>query len=381
MIIVRCPRAELPSDHVPILRLTSRIVDSSPGSILPVLSSSHRSPVPQYSGTGPLYTVLHRVEIPAQLSMRLCDDPLAFSQQMSSKALSEPSDNPVGRSYAHPMGGVRRSGRIKKEVPILLVGTDTSGRVFSEETLRVVLSRHGAGIISTQRLAPDEILTLPLLDTSKEAEVRLVGQMAQEARGYTYGVTFVDATLDFWQIEFPLPSPGRLISITPWSVGVVSVRRVNLFIRARSRRTSTLLLREFCEIVRAAGRLRSGGAPPVSASRNQPHPSHHSILRGKNRIDSTLHSPNSSAGAAENFAEATVLLEPTPAVLPTDLPAAYATRAPWDHTTNRRSSVRTASPLPRAYVMLIRPPKSSNATTSQEGAYPSAAGSPTRSMP
>lgn len=104
------------------------------------------------------------------------------------------------------MGGVRRSGRIKKEVPILLLGTDTSWRVFAEETLTVVLSRHGAGIISTQRLAPDEILTLRLLGTSKEAEVRLVGQMGQETRGYTYGLAFVNPNLDFWQMEFPPPS-------------------------------------------------------------------------------------------------------------------------------------------------------------------------------
>jgi len=42
----------------------------------------------------------------------------------------------------------RRSGRIAKELPIVLLGTDTAGKVFAEETKTVVLSRHGAGVVS-----------------------------------------------------------------------------------------------------------------------------------------------------------------------------------------------------------------------------------------
>jgi len=54
------------------------------------------------------------------------------------------------------MAGVRRSGRISKQVPIVLLGTDTSGRVFSEETHTLVLSLHGAGIRSRNKFAPGE---------------------------------------------------------------------------------------------------------------------------------------------------------------------------------------------------------------------------------
>jgi hypothetical protein len=108
------------------------------------------------------------------------------------------------------MGFVRRSGRIAKEIRILLVGTDTSGHVFSEETTTVVLSLHGAGIISRHKLAADEILTLRLFGTSAEAGVRLVGQMGQETRGYTYGVEFLDPDLDFWELKFPPPATWHL---------------------------------------------------------------------------------------------------------------------------------------------------------------------------
>ncbi len=100
----------------------------------------------------------------------------------------------------------RRSGRLAKEVAILLLGTDSSGRVFSEETVTVVLSRHGAGIVSAQRIAGDQMLTVRLIGTSREAEVRLVGQIGQEPRGFIYGVAFTDPETDFWKVTFPAPA-------------------------------------------------------------------------------------------------------------------------------------------------------------------------------
>jgi hypothetical protein len=63
------------------------------------------------------------------------------------------------------MQRTRRSGRIAMEIPILLLGTGTTGKMFSEETKTVVLSRHGAGIVSQFAFAPDEVLTLPIHPT------------------------------------------------------------------------------------------------------------------------------------------------------------------------------------------------------------------------
>jgi hypothetical protein len=103
------------------------------------------------------------------------------------------------------MAGARRSGRIAREISIDLSGTDTSGRLFTEQTKTVVLSRHGAGILSSHKLASDELLTIRLSGTSAEAKLRLVGQMGQETRGYTYGVEFLDPQLDFWELRFPPP--------------------------------------------------------------------------------------------------------------------------------------------------------------------------------
>jgi hypothetical protein len=105
-----------------------------------------------------------------------------------------------------PPEGVRRSSRIPKEIAILLTGSDIEGKVFSEQTKTVLLSRHGAGIVSRYKLSAEQELILRRLDTNKETEVRLVGQIGVEDEVYTYGVAFLDSTNNFWGINFPKPS-------------------------------------------------------------------------------------------------------------------------------------------------------------------------------
>jgi hypothetical protein len=107
----------------------------------------------------------------------------------------------------------RRSGRIAKEIAIVLLGTDTTGKMLSEETKTVVLSRHGAGVISRYRFLPDELLTLRLPDSTKEAEIRLVGQIGGEPGRYIYGVAFVDPDPHFWPMEFPEPESFESVSL------------------------------------------------------------------------------------------------------------------------------------------------------------------------
>ena len=108
-----------------------------------------------------------------------------------------------------PPEGVRRSSRIPKEIAILLVGSDIEGKVFSEKTKTVLLSRHGAGIVSGYKLSAEQELVLRRLDTNKETEVRVVGQIGVESGVYTYGVAFLDSTQNFWGIQFPVPSQAE----------------------------------------------------------------------------------------------------------------------------------------------------------------------------
>jgi hypothetical protein len=98
---------------------------------------------------------------------------------------------------------LRRSTRIPKELSILLTGSDMDGKGFSEMTKTVLLSRHGAGIISTYKLSAEQEIIIRYLDTNKEALVRVVGRIGSEGEIYTYGVAFVDpSNIDFWGIDF-----------------------------------------------------------------------------------------------------------------------------------------------------------------------------------
>jgi len=109
----------------------------------------------------------------------------------------------VQRGVEMPPEGVRRSSRIAKEIAILLVGSDMEGKMFSEQTKTVLLSRHGAGIVSQYALSAEQELILRRLDTNKEAEVRVVGNLGAQGKTYTYGVAFLNPETDLWDIPFP----------------------------------------------------------------------------------------------------------------------------------------------------------------------------------
>ncbi len=97
---------------------------------------------------------------------------------------------------------LRRSTRIPKEVAILLIGSDAQGKDFMEQTKTVVLSRHGAGVVSMHKLSVEQEMTMVDSARDKEAVIRVVGQIGVEDDSYTYGVAFLDPDIDFWG-EFP----------------------------------------------------------------------------------------------------------------------------------------------------------------------------------
>lgn len=105
---------------------------------------------------------------------------------------------------------MRSSGRIPKEIPIVLIGSDLDGSVFSEPTKTVLLSLHGAGILSRHKLCAEQELVLRCPDRNKEAEIRVVGQLGTQEGVHTYGVAFVDPSLKFWDVEFPPLSPAEM---------------------------------------------------------------------------------------------------------------------------------------------------------------------------
>jgi PilZ domain len=117
------------------------------------------------------------------------------------------TSNPIGTPTAEPARAPttvrRRSGRISKEIPVVLSGSDTGGRQFSETTKTLVLSRHGASVLSRYKLVPEQEIFLLAVGTKREVEVRICGQIGEGEHGYIYGVAFVDPTVNYWEIEFP----------------------------------------------------------------------------------------------------------------------------------------------------------------------------------
>jgi hypothetical protein len=101
-----------------------------------------------------------------------------------------------------PPDSRRRSSRIPKQLAIFLIGSDIEGRIFSEETKTVVLSRHGAGITSEHKLSAEQEIIIRSADSGKEAEARVVGQIGSQDDTYIYGVAFLDPTLNFWGLDF-----------------------------------------------------------------------------------------------------------------------------------------------------------------------------------
>jgi hypothetical protein len=109
-----------------------------------------------------------------------------------------------------PQQVVRITGRIPEDISILLIGSDLDGKVFSESTSTVVLSFHGASILSRYKLSPDQELILRCPDRKSEAVIRIVNQVGSSNGAFTYGVAFVDPNLHFWNPEFPVLSPAEL---------------------------------------------------------------------------------------------------------------------------------------------------------------------------
>lgn len=112
--------------------------------------------------------------------------------------------------------GIRRSGRLPKEIPIILSGADAAGRQFAESTRTLVLSLHGATILSRQKLIPEQDVFLRVAASNREIEVRVCGEIGEREDGHIYGVAFADRELDFWRIEFPAAEglPKNLVSLT-----------------------------------------------------------------------------------------------------------------------------------------------------------------------
>jgi hypothetical protein len=98
----------------------------------------------------------------------------------------------------------RRSDRVVIELPILVTGTDCLGDMFLEQSKTSVVDRHGAKIVLTRKLVPDQEITVRCYPTGRESDARVVGQIGTSLEGaFYYGIALLDPDIDLWGIEFP----------------------------------------------------------------------------------------------------------------------------------------------------------------------------------
>lgn len=88
-------------------------------------------------------------------------------------------------------------------MPVEVSGTEITGQDFVETTQTHLLSRHGAALVLSRKLAPMQQVILRNLGSGAEATARIIGQMGGQSHAYIYGVALLDTTVNFWKINFP----------------------------------------------------------------------------------------------------------------------------------------------------------------------------------
>ena len=103
----------------------------------------------------------------------------------------------------------RRSPRLAFPAPIRVMGQNTAGNYFYENTSTLVVNREGARIHLTENPAPGKDLFILSQETDRGGRFRLVGDRRELAGLYrSWGVELVKAPQNIWGIEFPTLEPN-----------------------------------------------------------------------------------------------------------------------------------------------------------------------------
>jgi len=96
---------------------------------------------------------------------------------------------------------------IAATIQIEVVGSDLMGQQFIERTQTLIVTRDGAMIRLTIKLAPESELIVRNMATNEEALARVVGHIKEDASGHIYGIAFVTPSADLWRVQFPPADP------------------------------------------------------------------------------------------------------------------------------------------------------------------------------
>jgi hypothetical protein len=125
----------------------------------------------------------------------------------STTTVGESSDAVVGRgvqieSVEHRLELSPTS--FNRGFDIELFGADLDGRQFVEQTRVIVRDRDGVTVVSENKLAPESEVIVRNPVTNEEAVARVIDLIQDADVVRTYGITFIDPSVNLWHIDFPV---------------------------------------------------------------------------------------------------------------------------------------------------------------------------------
>jgi hypothetical protein len=89
------------------------------------------------------------------------------------------------------------------DMEIEVFGADLDGRQFIEQTRTLTITRDGATIPLSNKLAPESELIVRNPATNQEAVAHVLDLAEDQNCVHVYGIAFADPSANLWQIEFP----------------------------------------------------------------------------------------------------------------------------------------------------------------------------------
>lgn len=96
----------------------------------------------------------------------------------------------------------RRSTRVVIDIPVSIFGTDSNGKIFSEQTRTVTVSAHGTLLHVKSSIDSSRPVLIVNPRTEMEVQCR-VAYRRDLADGYEVGLEFAKTLPKFWGIHFP----------------------------------------------------------------------------------------------------------------------------------------------------------------------------------
>src|SRR5580704_215939 len=123
--------------------------------------------------------------------------------------MDTPTSNQTPSSRSAHDADLRRTSRIERSVPLLILGTNRRGEAFQEKTYAIAVNLHGCRYVSRHEYAPASWVTLQVTGTE--------GGNSTVVRARVRSVVSARTPRELFQVGVELETPGNVwgISVPP----------------------------------------------------------------------------------------------------------------------------------------------------------------------